>query len=112
MAIYEDIEIQQGSYFRYSANITSSDGSAYDFANHTLAAVMKKNYASTTVAATFTVETTATTGEITMVLLASQTSDIKSGRYVFDIVMKTPDSQTHRIVEGIVTLSPAVTTIS
>ena len=112
MAIYEDIEIQQGSYFRYSANITSSDGSAYDFTNHTLAAVMKKNYASTTVAATFTVEAVGSNGEIRMVLGASETLSIKHGRYVFDIIMQTPDSQTHRIVEGIVTLSPAVTTIS
>lgn len=111
MAIYEDIEIQQGSYFRYSVNIKSTDGTAYDFTDHTLAAVMKKNYASSAVAATFTVEAVGSDGEIRMALAAPDTLSIKHGRYVFDIIMQTPDSQTHRIVEGVVTLSPSVTTI-
>lgn len=112
MAIYEDIELEQGSSFRYNVAITTSNGGAYDLSNHTLAAVMKKTYNSSSITATFTTVATSVPGEIQISLSDEQTSTIKAGRYVFDILMETPSSDKYRVVEGQVTVSPGVTTIA
>ena len=109
MAIYEDLEVEQGAYFRYSIDITTTTGSAYDLTDHTFSAVMKKNYSSTAIAATFAVETTAKAGEIQLILTSANSVNVKAGRYVFDVLMTAPDTQKHRVIEGIITLSPSVT---
>ena len=112
MAIYEDFEIEQGSSFKYTINIKTGSGAVYDLSNHTLAAQMKKSYNSSIVAATFAAVTTSTAGQIQLSLSDEQTSTIKAGRYVFDILMETPSSDKYRVVEGQVTVSPGVTTIA
>ena len=109
MAIYEDIEIEQGASFRYNVSIETPAGGSYDLTNHTLAAQMKKTYGSATITATFSTTTTLVPGEIVMTLSDEQTSIIKAGRYVFDIVMETPSNDKYRVVEGQITVSPGVT---
>ena len=112
MAIYEDFEIEQGSSFRYNVTIKTSGGAAYDLSGHTLAAIMKKTYNSSTTTATFTTAATSVPGEIQMSLTDEQTASIKACRYVFDILMETPSTDKYRVVEGQVTVSPGVTTIA
>ena len=109
MAIYEDFLMEQGASFRYNVTIETPQGSAYDLTGHTLAAKMKKTYGSSTTTETFTTVTTSVPGEIVMSLSDEQTSAIKAGRYVFDIVMTTPSSDKYRVVEGQITVSPGVT---
>jgi hypothetical protein len=112
MAIYEDLEIEQGSSFRYNYTILTSAGAAYNLAGHSLAAIMKKTYNSSTTTATFLTQTTGDSGEIQMSLTDEQTATIKAGRYVFDVLMETPSSDKYRVVEGQITVSPGVTTIA
>jgi len=111
MALYEDIEIEQGSTFRYLVNLTSSNGLAYDLTAHTFAAQMKKNYASSSVTSTFTAEATANAGEIRLSLTDEQTASIKAGRYVFDVLIQNDAEEKYRVIEGIVTVSPSVTSM-
>lgn len=112
MAIYEDLELEQGSSFKYNITLKDDVGMPYDFAFHTLAGSMKKSYASTTIAATFQIVQTAIPGEIQMSLSDEDTATIKAGRYVFDILMETPSAEKYRVVEGQITVTPGVTTIS
>lgn len=109
MAIYEDIEIQQGSSFRYNITLTATSGEAYDLSGHNIGAQIKKNYASSTVSATFTGTTTSNVGEIQLSLTDEQTASLKAGRYVFDVLIENPATEKYRVVEGIVTVSPSVT---
>lgn len=111
MAIYEDLEIDQGSTFKYEVSLTASNGSAYDLSGHTFAAQMKKNYSTSTVAATFTVATTGVPGEIQISLTDEQTAALKAGRYVFDILIENSSNEKFRVVEGIITVTPSVTTL-
>jgi len=112
MAIYEDLEIEQGSSFRYNYTIKTTAGAPYNLAGHSLAANMKKTYNSSTTTATFTTIATGDSGELQMSLTDEQTALIKGGRYVFDILMETPSSDKYRVVEGQITVSPGVTTIA
>jgi len=111
MALYEDIEIEQGSTFRYLVTLTSNNGLAYDLAGHTFAAQVKKNYASSSVSATFTAETTTNAGQIRLSLTDEQTALIKAGRYVFDVLIQNDAGEKYRVIEGIVTVSPSVTSM-
>jgi len=111
MALYEDIEIEQGATFRYLVDLTSNDGSTYDLSGHTFAAQVKKNYASSSVSATFTAETTTNAGQIRLSLTDEQTALIKAGRYVFDVLIQNDAGEKYRVIEGIVTVSPAVTSM-
>jgi len=109
MAIYEDFLMEQGASFKYNVTIETPAGGAYDLSGHTLSAKMKKTYGSATTTETFTASTTSLPGEIQLVLTDEQTSSIKAGRYVFDIVMETPSTDKYRVVEGQITVSPGVT---
>ena len=70
---------------------------------------MRKSYYSTT-ANSFTVTiSNAANGEITMAMTSANTANLTAGRAVYDLVMTSPTGIKTRIVEGIVTILPAVT---
>ena len=50
-----------------------------------------------------------TQGQIKVGLTTSQTSAIKPGRYVYDVVIKDPSGVTSRVVEGMVLVREGVT---
>ena len=112
MAIYEDLEIEQGSSFAYIVSVKDPNGAAYGLGSHTLAAQMKKTYTSSSVTASFTAATTSVAGEIKISLTDEQTAAIKAGRYVNDVLIETPSNEKHRVIEGMITVTPGVTTIS
>ncbi len=58
-----------------------------------------------------TVAADATTGVITLALTADQTSNLEDGRYVYDLeILQTSSSTVTRVIEGIITVRPQVTT--
>ena len=48
-------------------------------------------------------------GEITISMTAANTANISAGRYLYDLVITSPDSVKTRVVEGIVVVMPGVT---
>lgn len=48
-------------------------------------------------------------GTINLILTASQSDSIPSGRYLYDVEITSPNGAKKRIVEGIVTLTPQIT---
>ena len=106
MASISNIVIDQGTTFSLELNLTN-DASAKNLANYTVTSQMRKSYD----AATFTNFTTAkvdNTGKVTISLTAAETAALKSGRYVYDIEIAS-SSETLRVLEGIVTVTPNVT---
>lgn len=112
MAVYEDLEIEQGSSFTYIVSVKDPNGAAYGLNSHTFAAQMKKTYTSASVTASFTAAATAVAGEIKISLTDEQTATIKAGRYVYDVLIETPANEKYRVIEGMITVTPGVTTIS
>lgn len=107
MATVENLVIDQGQTFSFSLTLSNADGSAKDLTSYTVASQMRKSYYTST-ATDFTTAKVDLTGEVTISLTAAQTSAIKAGRYVYDIEI-TSSSETLRVLEGIVTVTPEVT---
>ena len=53
--------------------------------------------------------TDAAAGQITMTMSAANTSNVSSGRYVYDVLITSGASVKTRIIEGIITVLPSVT---
>lgn len=110
MAQFVEIDIDQGTDFRLDLEFRNDDGTLKNLSQYTFSSSIKKSYYSLSEAATFTVDAnSANNGQIGLLLDAQTTSDIRPGRYVFDIKQSDTSNKIERIAEGIVTLNPQVT---
>ena len=107
MATVTNIVIDQGTTFSLEMNLTNDDLSAKDLTEYTCTSQMRKSYDASTSTA-FTVAKVDATGKITISLTAVQTAALKAGRYVYDINIES-STETLRVLEGIVTVTPEVT---
>jgi len=107
MATVKNIVIDQGTTFDFTIGLTNDDGSGKDLSNYTVRAQLRKSYYSNTYTS-FTTSKVDLEGEITISLTATQTSELKAGRYVYDIEIEG-NSETVRVLEGIITITPEVT---
>lgn len=107
MATKNNIVIDQGTTFTLTVTLTNDDGTAKDLSDYTIASQMRKSYYTSTYTA-FTTDKVNLTGELTISLTATQTSALKAGRYVYDIEIED-STETVRVLEGIVTVTPEVT---
>ncbi len=114
MAATANLQIDRGATFSSDVTVTDTDGSAFDLTGYTAAAKMAKGYASTQtrVTITATINNDPTTGVITLSLTADQTKALDApARYVYDVeITKTSDSTVTRVIEGLITINPDVTT--
>ena len=74
---------------------------------------MAKGYSSTRTRTDFTctVAGDATTGVVSLSLTAAQTTALDDGRYVYDLeIEQTGTGNVTRVIEGVITVRPNVTT--
>jgi hypothetical protein len=88
--------------------LTDDNGDMLQLAGYTANSQIRKWYTSVNAAATFTTSINASAGIITLSLTSSQTNNLVSGRYVYDVEIDN-GTTISRIVEGIVTVTPQVT---
>jgi len=114
MAATANLRIEQGATFSSDVTVKDTNGNAFDLTGYTAAAKMALGYASTRTRTTIStaIASDATTGIITLSLTADQTNNLDApARYVYDVeITKTSDSTVTRVIEGIITISPNVTT--
>jgi hypothetical protein len=114
MAAIANLRIDQGATFSSDVTVTDTDGTAFNLTGYTASAKMAKGYASTRTrtALTTAIATDRSTGVITLSLTADQTNTLDApARYVYDVeITQTSDSTITRVIEGIITVSPSVTT--
>lgn len=108
MAIKANLIIDQGTTYSTDLQLTDDNGDVVNLASYSAAAQIRKTYTSSS-ATTFTVSIGESTGVVTLSLTANQTSNIASGRYVYDVELTSPGGVVSRIIEGIVTVTPQVT---
>ena len=113
MAIAQNIEIDQDSDYSKTFIAKDDTGTVIDLttAPSTLAAQIRKSYATTTaVDFTATVTSSVTTGEFILALTDVQTAAMERGRHVYDVVHTVTSTEIKtRIMEGIAVISPSVT---
>jgi hypothetical protein len=107
MAQKVNINIDQGATFNVSYDVNDSFGEALDFSGYTVESEIRKTYSSlSSVAFDASIYSN---GFISLYMSSNITEDLSSGRYVYDVKVTDPYGIKTRVVEGIVTVSPAVT---
>jgi hypothetical protein len=110
MAQFIELDLDQGADFTVDLDFIKDDGSVLNIANYSFTSSMRKSFYSSSVAANLTVTVANTSnGNIILSLNAATTSNIKAGRYLFDVKQIDNSSVTTRLVEGIITVLPQVT---
>jgi|TARA_R110000851_G_scaffold230898_1_gene383672 hypothetical protein len=110
MAIIKNLTLDQGSTFSVRISITGANNEAYDLTNYTATAQMKKNAASVSSINFTTSFGVLTAGEVFMSLTDEESTVIKAGRYLYDLVVEdTITGEKYRAVEGIVTVTAGIT---
>ena len=116
MAQYEDIIIDQGADQTIKLELVDTSGATKDLTGYSASAQIRKTYnSSDSDAVTFSsqIQSPADDGIVNLTLTNTQTSAMKSGRYVYDVEISFVDSAANtiveRILEGQVTVSPSVT---
>lgn len=104
-----DIVIEQGCDFSLTLNLLDENGDIVPLTGFTPASTIRRWYTSRT-AHVVTVATDAHAGTITLSMPAAQTAVLGTGRHVYDVELLDVSANTvTRVLEGIVTVSPAVT---
>lgn len=110
-AVYvNNLVINAGANFSQTFNLESGDtNSALNLTGYTVSAQMRK-YAGSSTATTFTADIVSpgSLGQIIISLTSSQTTDLKPGRYVYDVVVAQNSTKT-RVIEGMVLVREGVT---
>jgi len=110
-AVYvKNLTINCGADFSETLELEStSSNSLINLTNYTAYAQMRKHAGSTSfVTFSTSILLPATSGSINISLTAQQTSEIKPGRYVYDIIIENSGIRT-RVVEGMVLVREGVT---
>jgi len=109
MAIISNLTIDQGSTFSAIIDVTDTEDNILVLTGYTVAAQIRKTYASST-AVNFTGSVSnATLGEITISLTPTQTNALVAGRYVYDAEITSAGGTVTRVIEGQVEVTPGVT---
>lgn len=108
MAAVHNLYIDQGADFSAEIGIFDDFNTPWDLNGYTGAAKIKKSYSSST-STPFTV-TVNSAGTVTLALTATNTSSLSEGRYLYDVVITSAAGTKTRVIEGLVTINPGVTT--
>jgi hypothetical protein len=110
MASYAELIVDQGSTFSTILTLTDDTTNLpINVSGYSINANIKKSYYSVNNTAVFTSTINdAANGNVTILLSSSVSTNIKAGRYVYDVKVSSPSNVATRIVEGILTVTPRV----
>jgi len=108
MAAVSNLYIDQGADYSTTVSLTDSNGDVLSLTGYSAAGQIRKTFGSSTVAATFAIAVSANTGQITLTLTDVITAGMKSGRYVYDVLITDSSGTKTRILEGQASVTPSV----
>ena len=109
VAAIANLTMDQGATFSTVITVYQND-SILDLAGYSAAAQVRKSYSSSSSTAfTTAIDSTTSTGKITLSLTSAQTAALEEGRYVYDVEVTSTDSTVTRVLQGTVTVSPNAT---
>ena len=112
MAAVANLSIDQGATFTSDITVKDINGNVFDLTGFTAVAKLAKGYSSTRTrtAITVTFANDRTTGVLTISLTANQTAALDPERYVYDVEITSSTGTVTRVLEGIITVRPEVST--
>ena len=111
MAAITNLYVDAGSTFSAIISCKGSDGVPLNLTGYTVAAQIRKSYASTTAYSLNATIYSTTAGKIRIALSHTESSAIKAGRYMYDIEITSSLGERKRVSEGIVIVTPEITKI-
>jgi hypothetical protein len=109
LAGFVEFTVLAGADFNTILDLKDAGGFVLNLTGYQAAAQMRKSYYSDT-AINFNVTVSdASAGKITMTMSSAVSSTVVPGRYVYDVLITSPSNIKTRVIEGIVTVLPAVT---
>ena len=111
MAIAQNIIINSDADYLKEFTAKDDTGTVIDLTGYTVAAQLRKTYASSASTTFAPVIVSATLGTFTLALTDVQTATgtLERGRHVYDVTITDGSGDITRIQEGIATVSPSVT---
>lgn len=113
MATIAYLDIDQGSDFSVEIGLENDDGSVMNLYGFQVYSQFRKSYGSV-IAYNFTAsfKDNGALGVVVLNLSGIQSSNIRPGRYLYDIEIYNPETNVKtRVVEGIITLNAEITRI-
>jgi hypothetical protein len=107
-AIPLNLTIEQGTDFEVTFTVRNKDSSPLNLLDYDVLSYLKKHYASTTHKQFNVSFLDRANGRISLSLSDTVTSTLKEGRYVYDVVLVSPNDKRSRVIQGMVTVSPGV----
>ena len=111
MAIYANINIDQGTDFFSVITVEGSDGNIFNLTGYSARGQVRKTYASNTAYDLATAINNPTSGLINISLSSTQTASMRPGSYVYDVEIVDAYNVVTRVVEGQVEVTPRVTRV-
>ena len=109
MAVYANINADQGTTFSATVVVTSSNGvDPADLTGYTAAAQARRTYTSTTSYPFVAVINTPSQGILTLSMSAAITDTMK-GRYMYDVEVTDASGNITRVIEGQFHVGPGIT---
>jgi hypothetical protein len=109
MAVVANLMVDQGTDFETTIDISGSDGNPVNLTGYTIAGQVRKAYTSSTAYNFIASVTFPETGTVNIQLTNASTSNMKAGRYVYDVEMTSPAGVKTRVIEGILEITAEVT---
>ena len=111
MAAYVELYMDQGADFNNIINLTDDlTNATVNLSGYSVRSQMRRSYYSANPTSNITCTiSNSSNGEITMSVTAANTSNIKAGRYLFDLETEDGNGFVTRVLEGIITVTPQVT---
>ena len=110
MAVKANIIIDQGTDFSALIDVESASDTVYNLSGYTVAAQMRKTYASST-AVTFGTSHNGVLGQISITLANIVTNTLEPGRYMYDIEITSAGGAKTRVVQGTATVTAGITRV-
>jgi len=106
---YKNLVIKQGESWSEPVQISNGLGSPLDLTNYTFECTLKKAYTSKAFVEIHVAVVDPSSGNLTLWLSATETAAIKSGRYVYALLLISPDDIETFALDGIITVEASAT---
>ena len=109
MAIVANLSVDQGTDFETTIDIAGADGNPVVLTGYVVAGQVRKAYTSSVAHNFVTSVISESAGTVSIQLTNASTSNMKAGRYVYDIEMTSAAGVKTRVIEGILEINAEVT---
>lgn len=110
MAQFLELDLDQGTDFNTDLSLSRDDGIPINIANYSFSSSIRKSFYSANPTANLTITIQdAANGNVILSMNAATTTNVKPGRYLFDVKQVDAQNTVSRVIEGIITVNPQVT---